>query len=516
MRTENSIKNITISILTQIIIVLLGFISRKIFLNSFGAEYLGVNGLLTNVISMLSLVEGGVGTSIIYNLYKPLADEDEKTIISLVQLYKKIYLVLAIIILILSCILYPFLNVLIGKDSNVEFIGVVYFIFVIKNIISYLNAHKWSLINADQRGYILAKYNLIFNIITTVVKSLTILITNNYIIYLVVELFIFTLQNMWNGRIVNKYYPYIKTKVKYKIDKNIMSNIVKNVKAIFLHKIGGYCVFSTDNIIISAFVNIKTVGLYSNYTMIISQLSALLNPILNGVAPSVGNLLATEDKEKSFTIFKTIYLLNFWIYSFCIIFLFNLLEPFINWWLGDGLLLKKSTFIVILINFYISGLRSSINIFKEKAGIFSQDKYAPLIEASINLISSIILVRRVGLIGVFLGTTISSILVPVWIQSKLVYNKIFNKSVFEYFRDYLIYIVYLFIAIIPTSFVCSFIRGEYIFLQLILRGIICVIIPNLIIALLVRKTEEFSYLMKIIDGFLKKFKIRFGKIENAS
>ena len=302
MRTKNSIKNIYMSIVTQIVITLLGFISRKVFLNSLGTEYLGINGLLTNVLSMLSLVEGGIGTSIIYNLYKPLAENDEPKIIALIQLYKKLYGILAVVIFILSMGLYPLLGVLIKGGTNISFLGFVYFIFVIKNVISYLNAHKWSLINADQKGYVLVKYNLIFNIVTTISKIIVLKISQNYILYLVIELLIFIIQNIWNGNVVNRRYPYIKDSKKYKVDSDTKENLITNVKAIFLHNIGTYCVFGTDNLLISSLISLKTVGLYSNYTLIISQLASLLTPILNGIGASVGNLIATESKEKIYEI----------------------------------------------------------------------------------------------------------------------------------------------------------------------------------------------------------------------
>ena len=224
MRTKNSIKNIYISILTQIIITLLGFVSRKVFLDSLGTEYLGVNGLLSNVLSMLSLVEGGIGTSIVYNLYKPLAENDEPRIIALVQLYKKLYGILAIIIFGLSLTLYPFLGILIKDGSTISSINIIYFIFVFKNMISYLNAHKWSLINADQKGYILAKYNLIFSVVTTISKIIVLLITNNYILFLLIEAAIFIIQNLWNGKVVNERYSYIRTKKKYIVEKDVKNN----------------------------------------------------------------------------------------------------------------------------------------------------------------------------------------------------------------------------------------------------------------------------------------------------
>ena len=503
MRTKNSIKNIYISILTQVIITLLGFISRKVFIDSLGTEYLGVNGLLTNVLSMLSLVEGGIGTSIVYNLYKPLAEDDKPRIIALVQLYKKLYGVLAIVIFVLSLTLYPFLGVLMKDGSAITSINIIYFIFVGKNIISYLNAHKWSLINADQKGYVLAKYNLIFNIMTTISKIIVLVITKNYIAFLLIEAGIFIVQNLWNGKVVNERYPYIKTKDKYNVENNVKDNLITNVKALFLHNIGSYCVFGTDNILISAFISIKSVGLYSNYTMIIGQLSSLLSPILGGIGASVGNLLATESKEKSYEIFNVTYFINFWIYSVCTIFLYNLLEPFIDWWLGKELLLDRLTFIVILINFYISGMRSSITTFKSKAGIFSEDKYVPLIEAIINLGSSIILVKYFGLAGIFMGTTISTIALPLWIQAKLVYNNVFEKSVNKYFKKYVLYIMLTIIAVVITTFLCNMILVAG-FIGLVLKGVICVIIPNAIYISVFYKTNEFKYILNILNGIVMR------------
>ncbi|SCJ33035.1 lipopolysaccharide biosynthesis protein [uncultured Clostridium sp.] len=506
MRTKNSMKNIYISILTQIIITLLGFISRKIFIDSLGTEYLGVNGLLTNVLSMLSLVEGGIGTSIVYNLYKPLSKNDESRIIALVQLYKKIYGILAIVIFGLSLTLYPFLGVLMKDGNVITSINIIYFIFVFKNMISYLNAHKWSLINADQKGYVLAKYNLIFSVLTTISKIVVLIITNNYILYLLIEAGIFIIQNLWNGKIVNERYPYIKTKKKYVVENDVKNNLITNVKALFLHNIGSYCVLGTDNILISAFISVKAVGLYSNYTMIISQLSSLLTPVLNGIGASVGNLIATESKEKSYEVFNVIYLVNFWIYGICVIFLYNLLEPFINWWLGTGLLLDRLTFVLILINFYISGMRSSILTFKSKAGIFSNDKYVPIIESIINLGSSLILVKYFGLSGIFMGTTISTIALPLWIQSKLVYNQVFEKSLKEYLKKYLLYLGITVGLGIITTISCSKIMISG-FIGLVIKGMICITVPNIILVLIFYKTREFKYILNVINSVIKDRKL---------
>ena len=513
MRTQNSIKNIYMSLLTQVIILGLAFLSRKVFLDNLGTEYLGINGLLTSLLSMLSLVEGGIGLSIVYNLYKPLANNDTYKIIALVQLYKKVYSILAIIIFVLSSIMYFFLQNFIKDGANVPYIGIIYYIFVLKNVISYLNAHKWSLINADQKGYVLAKYNLIFSMITTITKIVVIKVTQNYILFLLIEVVIFLVQNIYNGILVSKSYPYIKSKTRYDIDKDTKDNLITNVKALFLHNIGMWCVFGTDNLLISAFIGIKDVGLYANYTMITGQLASLLNPILNGIGDSVGNLIATESKSKSYEVFKVTYMINFWIYSFATIFLYNLLEPFINWWLGDGLLLDKLTFVVILVNFYITGMRKSIGTFKVKAGIFDDDKYVPLIESAINLGTSLILVKYFGLAGIFMGTTISSISIPIWTQAKLVYNNIFNQPLKEYFKTYTVYNIITLVVGIVTNYACNVLVTGTGFMSLVFKGILCVFIINITYIYIFYNTKEFRYIYNIIKPMIHKLKTKVLKYE---
>lgn len=513
MRTNNSMKNMSISIIAQIVTVLLGFVSRKVFINSLGTEYLGLNGFLTNVLSMLGLVEGGIGTSIVYNLYKPLADGDKERVTALVQLYKKLYFYIGIGVMVLSLCLYPFLGIFIKDGEKLSYVPLVYFIFVARNVISYFNAHKWSLINADQKGYILARVNIIFNIVTTITKILVLKNTNNYVLFLVIDILIFTIQNIYNGRIVVKKYPYINTKKKYKIDKDIEDNLVTNVKAIFWHNIGGYCVYGTDNILISSLISIKTVGLYSNYTMIIEQLGDLVNTIINSIGDSVGNMIVSEDSDKSYRIFKVAYLVNFWIYSFAVIFLYNLVEPFITWYFGSGLLLDRLTFIVVLINFYIKGLRGSIAIFKNKGGIFTQDKYVPIIESIINLGSSLILVKYLGLAGIFIGTTISSIAIPLWNRPRLVYKYIFNKDFKEYMHRYVAYALLTLATGIFTSYFAS-LFSQISFVTLVIRGMICVIIPNSIYLAIFYKTEEFKYLLGIMNPIILKVKNKFNTVSN--
>jgi O-antigen/teichoic acid export membrane protein len=496
MRTKNSIKNILIIILSQVVIALLGFISRKVFLDSLGATYLGINGLLSNVLSMLALVESGIGTSIVFSLYKPLAENDKPKIVALVQLYKKAYLMIATIILILSVALFPFLGYIIKGSETIPYLATAYFLFVAKNIISYLNAHKLSLINADQKGYVISSISLSFQVVSTISKIIILILTKNYVLYLLIELSLYLIQAIFIGRLVDKRYSYIKIKEKLSIDEYEKKSIISKVKALFLHNIGGYALNGTDNILISAFVGIVTVGTYSNYSMVIGQLSQLLSPIFNGIGASVGNLIAIENNDKKYSVFKVVFLINFWIYSIGTIILYVLINPFIIWWLGDKYLLDSLTVIIILVNFYISGLRSAIFTFKTKGGIFVEDKYMPLIGAAINLGASILLAKFMGISGIFLGTTIS-IFCVFWKAPRLVYKNIFNKPIYLYVKSYSFYSVLTLITGFVCVSICNLLIIEGTFISLVVKGFICLLFPNIIYILVFYKSEEFQYLKNL-------------------
>ena len=513
MRVKNSLRNISMSLLSQIVVILLGFLSRKVFLDSLGSEYLGVNGLLTNVLSAMVMIEGGIGISIVYNLYKPLAYDDKEKIIALVQLYKNAYRILALIMVIISCAMYPFLDKIIKGGSNVKGIGVVYFLFVAKNVLNYLYGYKWALINADQRGYNLTKNNMVFQVISMIFKIIILALTKNYIAYLLIEFILFIMQNMYNSRVVYKLYPYIKTKEKYHIEEGVKSNIIENVKAMFIQNIGSYAINSTDNIIISTFINVSVVGLYSNYTMIIEQLSSLVSTIIYGISNSVGNLIATSEKDKIYFVFKLSYFISFWIYSVSFIFLFNLVEPFIALWIGDKYIFSNLTLFIILINFYIMGMRNSVTIFKSKSGLFSQDKYAEVIQGVINLIVSIILVKKIELIGVILGTTISYISISFWNQPRILYKYVFEKSVIEYFKQYITYVVIGSIACIISTEICDLLVFESSIIYLIQKGLICIIIPSIMYICIFYRTEEFKYLYSIVQNIVRSIR-KLSKLNN--
>jgi O-antigen/teichoic acid export membrane protein len=298
-------------------------------------------------------------------------------------------------------------------------------------------------------------------------------------------------------------YPFLRNKITTKLDSGTKSNITKNVKAIVLQNIGNYLVFGTDNIIISSFVSVTAVGLYSNYYMLVEICRTFINQIFNNIYHSVGNLVANASIDKVYSVYKVYMLLNFWLYSIFTILLLITIEPFIKLWIGSEFIMSNSVIIVLMIIFYERGMRNSISTVKTTSGIFHEDRFAPLIQAAINLIISIVLVQYIGIVGVFIGTLISALAVPFWTTPYLVYKKVFHKPVLNYFIKYAYYIGIGIGSYWLTNLISSFVVADN-FFRLILIGFICLFVPNLIYIGIFYKTNEFKYLFGIVRTLLAK------------
>lgn len=504
MRTDNSQKNFIATISVMVVMTFLGFLTRKVFVDNIGVEYLGLNGLLFNILSVVSLLEGGFGTSIVYNLYKPLAEKDQPKIIALVQLYRKIYRYISLGVLLMGLAIYPFLNVFIKDGESLKYVSVVFFIFLFNSIVPYFAAYKWSLINADQKQYKLVRINLVYQVGLNLTKLAILYYTKNYILYLIIESLFLVGYNVAITYKVNQLYSYIRTKVKYKVDELTRAKIVTNSKALFLHSLGGYLMHSTGNIVISSFVSIAIVGLYSNYTLITSYINSLITNTLNSFSESVGNLIATESVEHINKVFNTIFLLNFIIASIPVIILSNTINPFIVWWLGPQYLLDTSTVTVILVNLYIFSMRISAQIFKVKSGIFVQDKFSPLIQGCANLILSLIFVQFWGITGVLLASTISILSIGFWQFPFLVYKYTFKKPLKLYFLSYAKYTLIAFISWVVTYYLCYQLQDNSLG-GIFIKSTISLIIPAGLYYILFGRTNEMrSLLFTYIKPMLTK------------
>lgn len=503
-RINNASKNIKYGYAGNLFSLLLKFISRTVFIYTIGVTFLGVNGLYLNILSVLSFAELGIGTAMNYSLYKPVAENDKEKIKALMYLYKHAYRWIAIIVTGIGLSLIPFLNFIIkdpGTISSNELV-IYYLIFLFNTVSTYFVAYKYSLVNAEQKNYIQTNIQTITIVITTIVQITVLILMHSFLIYLISAALIELVQKIFANRYLNQRYPYLLDKNIRKLSKEEKEPIKKNIRALVYHKIGEISVHQTDNILISSFINITTVGLVSNYTLIISAVTSFINIIFNSLISGFGNLIATESIDKQFELFKVYRFVGFWCYGFASIAFIILINPFIELWIGSEMLVGGIVIYLIIIDYYLKGHRIVVNNFKVAAGIFDEDKYIGLIQAVVNLVVSIVMVRKMGLPGIFVGTVVQG-LVSTMTRPFIVYNKVFKKSGMEYYKDSLVYLIVLIIPLLGLELIKNTILKNLTISNFIVMIVLVAIIPNLTFVLLLRKRKEFKYLLQLVKGKLK-------------
>ena len=512
-RTKNSIKNMAASLTSNFVSMIAQLISQSIFLKILNTEYLGLNSLFSNVLSMLAIVEMGIGEAIIFNLYKPIAENDTEAIKSLTKFYKKSYHIIGGIVFTIGIILIPFLPYIINEKSvniNVN-LNIVYLLFLLDTVFSYFLSYKRSILYANQKNYIINIIHIGYIIIMNSLQLTMLYLTRNYYVYLIVKIAMRILENLIITICVNKKYTYLKEKNVKKLDQSIEKDIIKKVKALFLHKIGSFVVLGTDNIIISKFLGLAMVGMYNNYYIIINGVSTVISQIISATKASVGNLLVTTSSKKQFNVFEKIRFVNFWLSCFAATCILVLMEPFITVWIGKEYILGFVVLVTLVINFFIQINRSSYNVFKEAAGIYYEDRFVPIIESIVNIIASIIFVKICGLAGVFIGTIMSDLVLWLFSFPKFVYKKLFKRNYWQYssetFRYFMLFII---IATITYSLARMVIMKNT-YIELICKLIICIIVPNGILYAIFRKTANYGYFKGLLKGIIKKFSLRRDK-----
>lgn len=503
-RVKSTIKNMNYAIIGQVAGLIIQFISRIVFVRILSSEYLGLNGLFTNILTMLSFAELGFGTAITYSLYGPLANKEIEKIKSLMWLFKKVYIVVGSIVMLAGIVLTPFLSFFINEIPEISNIKLIYLLFVINTAISYFYSYKRTLIIADQNRYIATIYRYVCYFIMNLIQIIILLVTKNYILYLVIQVMFTLIENILVSIKADKMYPYLKDNNIKQLDKETKNEIIKNTKAMMMHKIGSIVVNSTDNIIISKFVGLVSVGIYSNYFTVKQALNLITSQLYNSLSASIGNLCVEDDIERQYKTFKKINFITFWIFSFSSICCMVLFTPFIKIWVGSDYLFNELTTLAIVIVYYLTGMRKSVLTFRESMGLFYKDRWKSIIEAFVNLIVSIILARKFGVLGVFLGTIISSITVCIWIEVFVLFKYGFNMSTRYYFRDYFKYSLFSIIVGVLTYYICYIINPSILVMEFIIKGLVCLIVPNILLILVFYKTEEFQYFWNLALKFTNR------------
>ena len=497
-RVQSAAKNIAFGYIGNIVTQLLGFILRSLFIDYLGDTLTGINDLYTGILSVLSMAELGVGTALNYSLYGPVARRDLEKIKSYMLLYKRAYRVIGLVIGALGTALIPFLSYLVNQPKGVSTrdMTLYYLIFLFNTVSSYFVAYKYSLANAEQKNYIQTNVITITKMITVSLQLIVIVTTQNFYLYLLTAAFVELAQKVFVSRYLDRRYPYLTDKNVEKLSKEETGEIVSKTKALMLHKVGDVARLQTDNMIISAFLNVTLVGYVGNYNIILTSIANFVNIIFNSVLSSFGNLIATESKEKQYSIFKVYRFFACWIYGFSAIGFFFLLTPFIYLWKGPERVLAVSAVSCILIDYYFKGDRIVLSNFKTAAGVFEQDKYLALIQGIVNLIISI------GLVGIYIGTIVSGLIANIT-KPYIIYKVCFDKSAKSYFMDSVKYLAALLgILVILGGLKRVLMPDITIYSFIVMFLVICVVFNGIFLALFGR-TEEFGYLRGVVKRKIK-------------
>jgi O-antigen/teichoic acid export membrane protein len=504
-RSERSVRNAVFTFGGHVVTILLQFVNRKVFVSLLDAEYLGLNGLFSNILSLLALSELGVGMAMTYALYKPIADNDIPRIKSLMKLYKKVYSVIGFFVLAAGALLTPILHLLIKDMPDIPYIRIYYLLYVLNSGMTYFYAYKKTAIICNQDAYITSISTTIASIATKLLQIIVLWLTGSFFAYLIIQVVITRLENIVISKIADKHYPYLKDKNVEELSPEDKKDIKTNVMAMLCHKIGDVIVNATDNIILSKVLGLVSVGAFSNYILLFDNVKAISFGVIRSTSASVGNYIAKKDKEETYKVYKNLIFVNFWIIGFCSICLVCLIQDFIKIWLGDAYLLDFGTVMVLGACFYFTGMRLVNLVFKEAAGFFRQDRYKALFEAVLNLVISIPLTIHMGIVGVKLGTLISTLLVPFWIEGLVVYKHLFQKSLSRYLLLQAGYAALTATMTAVTWFACSMLPLKGL-LHFVIEAGACCILPNALIAILFFRSDEFIFFRNILLNRLKRRK----------
>ncbi len=511
LRREKLFKNTVVGVIAQFITLFTGLVVQTVFVRCMIDEYLGARGLFTSVLSVLSLAELGIGTVLVYSMYEPIAQNDERKLIALIRLYRKAYNIVALAILVVGLVLVPFLPFLINDMDSVPHATLIYLLYLMNSVLSYIYIYKTSILNADQKGYIVNVYTAIFSLVQCVGQIAVLVITHNFFVYMVIQIACTVLKNVAVSIQAEKMYAFLKSKEKIDLSKKEKRAIFKNVFAMFNHRVGSTVLTSTDNIIISKFIGLVVCGYYYNFKLIVDTLNGFINQFFNSMLSSVGNMLVMESRETSYRTFKYLHFLSFWIYTFCTICFIEMVNPFVLIWLGDEkYLFDNFTVIMIGLNFYVIGIRKVPLVFKEAMGLLWNDRFKPIVESVLNIVISIVLIQSLGVAGIFFGTIISMVLTSLWVEPYVLFKYGFEMSTKEFWKRNIIYFIVSGITITLTHLAAQQLAFTG-WADLLSKFGVCLIIPNVIILLLFFHTREFKDLMNAFGAILSKFFNRHKK-----
>ena len=497
-RTKNASRNIIFGFANRFVVLCLPFVTRTIILYLLGAEYLGIGTLFSSVLSFLSLAELGLGSAIVYSMYKPIAENNIDEIGALLNFYKKLYRIIGIVVLTVGSLLLPFIPYLMkgGAPQNLN-PYLLYYLYLINSVISYFFAgYKQSLLTSHQRSDIISNISTLISIFIQVGQIVLLCVTRSLYTYAIVPICGTILTNICIAIITKRKYPDIKCEGD--ISSDIKNEIKTKIGGLFGTKLNSIVVHSADTLIISAFLGLSMTAKYGNYYYIMNAICGFIMVFYSSMTAGIGNKLVVDSIEENYKFFKNMNFINAWIVGWCSICLLCLYEPFTELWVGDSMKLGIVFVILMVVYFYIYMIQRNILTFKDAAGLWNKDWMRPYISMALNVVSNLVLVRIIGIYGIVVSTIMAFLISVPWVNSVL-FKNLFKLSPAKNLFAILKYFIFTVAIACVTYLICGLCMEG--FVGLIQRAIICCVVPNIFFILFFFKTSEFVYLK---DFILKK------------
>lgn len=477
-RSKNSIRNSVWGVLNKLVAMFLPFLVRTVLLKKLGEEYLGLSGLFTAILSVLSLTECGFGAAIVYSMYKPIADDDEETLCALLSYYRKIYHIVGLVILVIGTALFPALPHLIRGDYPTDInLYVLYVIYLANTVISYfLFAYETSLLSAYQRNDITSNLNTAVKFITSVFQIIVIFTLRNYTAFVLVIPATTVLNNLFTHLCAKRLFPALKPKGV--VSDGLRGSIKKQVVGLFVERLSSITSNSVDHIFISAFIGLTAVAIYSNYYYIIFAVYGFLDVLCVSMQAGIGNSIALEAKEKNYSDFKKFSFLFSWLVSVCTVCVFCLIQSFMVVWVGNALSLPLLSAILFAVYFYSMTIQDICYQYYNANGLWWHSRYRALIVTVVNIVLNFCFVQKFGINGIIIATVISQFIGDIW-KIIILFREYFNDyRVFEYVFIILKNIILTLLASFISFVICSHIKTNLVF-ALLIYALISFLISNL-------------------------------------
>ena len=505
-RSYYSVLNILTGLGGYAVNTIVGFICRIIFVRCLSEDYLGINGLFSNVLSILSLAELGIGSAIGYALYKPLAEHDEEKITSLMHFYSKAYKVIGLVVGFIGILIMPFMNVIIRTAPSIdENLKIIYLLYLFNTASTYFFSYRSALLMTAQQSYLVTGISYIQTILQSVLQIAYLLIFKEYYGYLIIQTIGIFLYNIIISKVAVKKYPYIANKAASPLSKDEKKKITQNVRDLTIYKISSLMVNSTDNIIITFFDGLSSTGLTSNYTLFTGTLTTLLSHIFNGVSASIGNFNALHTPKEREQLFYDFNLANFWLYGWASIGVLCVSSDLVRFFYGDHYVMENAIPAALALNMYMVGMQTAVWTFKNTQGIFKYGRFMQMITAGLNIIFSLLLGKIWGAFGVLFASAIARGLTNTWYDPYCIFKYGFYSKFTNYVIRYLKFALVEIVCIISSLFICSKIKLA-VFPAIIVKCFVCSIIFNGLSLLLFGRSQEMQFVFNKLTYIIHKFR----------